>query len=119
MAPSILLIDADTNFRRALRVALSLAGVEAGEAATLAEARAALERRHWDCVLIDLLLPYGEGRRLLAELAAQTRIGLIACCSHPEVLASVAGARPLQKPFRLEHLLEAARPWLGITPPTG
>jgi DNA-binding NtrC family response regulator len=108
MAPSILLIDADANFRRALRVALSLEGVAVGEAVTLDEARAALQQRRWDCAVVDLLLPCGEGPRAVELVESGDGVGLVACSSHPEVLAPLARrAVVLEKPFSPAVLLAA------------
>lgn len=110
MADSILLVDADANFRRALRVALTLEGIRVGEAASLAEATAALDESHWDLALIDLLLPLAEGR-LALELASQRGIPAIACSTHPELLAPLEGKVPvLAKPFTVAALLAAIRP---------
>src|SRR5690606_36957051 len=89
MALSILLVDADTNHRRALRVALHLEGVHVGEAESLAEAQRAVTEGAWNCVVVDLLLPLAEGRRAL-ELLRESGVTVIGCSAHPELLAMAA-----------------------------
>jgi len=113
MAPSILLIDADANFRRALRVALSLEGVAVGEAATLEEAHCAMQQRRWDCAVVDLLLPCGEGPRVVELVRSRGAPGLIACSAHVELLAPLEGrAILLEKPFSPASLLACAARFL-------
>ena len=109
MAPSILLVDADANFRRALRVALSLDGIRVGEAASLEDAARALDEQCWSCVVVDLLLPLAEGPQVV-ELARRRGVEVIACSTHRELLAQVASTAAvlLEKPFSPGVLLERA-----------
>lgn len=101
MALSILLVDADTNHRRALRVALHLEGVHVGEAESLAEAQRAVTEGAWNCVVVDLLLPLAEGRRAL-ELLRESGVTVIGCSAHPELLAMAAREMEvLAKPLAL------------------
>jgi DNA-binding response OmpR family regulator len=113
MAPSILLVDADANFRTSLRVALALEGVRVGEADSLEDACRALEQGDWTCAVVDLLLPLAEGRRVL-DLLRDRGVALIACSAHPELLGSVHGAIDvLLKPFSPAALLEIAGRLVG------
>lgn len=116
MAPSILLIDDDANFRRALRIALRLEGVVAGEATSLEETRKAIDSHPYDCVLVNLLLGTGDIERLLALIRKRLpSAGRIACSVHPEILGTFSLQDPeavvLEKPFSLETLLQVASPW--------
>ena len=52
-----------------------LRGIVLHEAATIAEARAALARHAIDIVLVDVRLPDGNGLDLAAELTRQPRVG--------------------------------------------
>ncbi|WP_373049491.1 response regulator [Vulgatibacter sp.] len=114
MATSILLVDADANFRRALRIALTLDGVAVGEAATLDEARAALQQQRWDCALVDLLLPCGEGASVLELLEQVSNLGVVVCSAHAELLASHVGRHVvLEKPFSPQALLGTVGRILG------
>lgn len=108
MAPSILLVDPDANFRRTLRVALALEGVAVGEASSLAEAARLLDHGDWNCVVLDLLLPFAEGRQAVEALRARG-VAIIACSAHPELLRAAAERMDvLEKPFSPATLLERA-----------
>lgn len=116
--PSVLLVDDDANFRRALAIALRLDGLEVGEATTAAEARGALASRRFTAVLVDLMLQDGEAHALLERLClgSDSRLA-IACSPHPEALAAardrIPGVAPLRKPFpsaELRRLIETGGP---------
>jgi DNA-binding NarL/FixJ family response regulator len=71
MPPAILIVDDDADFRRAARELLIVRGYEvAGEAASLGEARAAVESQRPDGILLDVTLPDGDGVDLAADLCA-------------------------------------------------
>lgn len=101
---SMLLVDDDANFRRALAVALRLEGHQVTEACSLDEASQALSTGAFSAVLVDLLLSLSEGvavgegpwRRLTDRLT-------IVCSPHPEALSAARTRLPtalqLQKPF--------------------
>jgi len=114
MADSILLVDADANFRRALRVALSLDGIRVGEATSLEDATRAMDEQPWSCAVVDLLLPFAEGPRVV-ELAARRGIHVVACSAHRELLAQVESTAVvlLEKPFSPDCLLEGLARRLG------
>lgn len=81
MNADILLIEDDGDLRHTLQAALALEGYSVTSAASLSEARALLKHRPshlppWDVWLLDLNLPDGEGRELLAQLTPQ---GATAC----------------------------------------
>ncbi len=106
---SILLVDGDHNFRRALAIALRLEGFAVEEAGSLLEARRRLGP-HVDAAVVDLLLPGGDG----LELAESIRDGepgtfLVVVSAHPEAFAAARARVPtavaLEKPFRVDGLL--------------
>ena len=68
---SVLLVEDDASAREALSELLRDDGFAVREAATLAEARAALAGEPVDAVLLDLRLPDGDGAALLEELAVR------------------------------------------------
>ncbi|HEY0839827.1 MAG TPA: response regulator [Vulgatibacter sp.] len=112
---SVLLVDDDANFRRALAIALRLDGMDVGEAATAEEARRLLDGGRFTVVLVELLLQDGEAHGLLEHLRLERRdCHAIVCSHHPEPLGAAKERLPglllLQKPFRaseLRHLVEA------------
>lgn len=122
MAPSILLLDDDANFRRTLRIALTLESVRVAEAGTIDEARKLIDARHYDCVVVNLLTGGEDARRLLEWVRkrhpATTRV---ACSVHPELIRPYALLDPdaiaLEKPFSPERLLDATG--LGSRPAPG
>jgi PAS domain S-box-containing protein len=65
----VLVVDDDRVDRMAVLRALRAAGLEleAEEAGSVADARAALENRAFDCVFLDYQLPGGDGLRVLRE----------------------------------------------------
>ena len=110
MGRSILLVDGDANFRRALAIALRLEGIRVEEAESPTEARRQLAAETFDLALVDLLLPIGEAVDLVELLRARhpgTRP--ILCCARPEAFAAVRqrapGVRRLEKPFTPESVL--------------
>lgn len=115
---SILLVDDDANFRRALRIALRLEGLAVHEAASLDEADELLRDRTFDCAVINLLVAGMEALGLLERLERRhPGLGRIACSAHPELLGAARRRGDnvvlLEKPFTVETLLQAAEPWLA------
>ena len=70
-ARQVLLVDDDTGARKAVRKLLEHEPAEIFEAASGAEAEAALRERHYDCMILDLGLPDISGFDLLDKLSAQ------------------------------------------------
>ena len=87
----VLIVDDDAALRRALgdRVRFWEHAVE--EAQDLASARAALARRGFDVVLLDLQLPDGSGLDLLAELKGD--VDVIMLTAHGSIESAVAAVR--------------------------
>lgn len=114
----MLLVDDDANFRRALAIGLRLEGHEVIEASSLDEADRSLERRPFDVVMVNLLLPGGEGSSLTERLATSPGDRLTVVVSpHPEALfaarARLPAALQLQKPFSpsaLTQLVQSHHP---------
>jgi DNA-binding NtrC family response regulator len=111
MDRSILLVDADVNFRRALAIGLRLEGLGVVETGDPAEAgRLLASRGGFDLALLDLLLPWSPVLELLDRIRTRhpdTRP--ILTCSRPDLFAVVglraAGVERLEKPFPPEQLL--------------
>ena len=68
----ILIVDDDPKLRSFLRQGLEEQGFQCCEAATVAEAEAALEDP-FDLILLDVMLPDGEGWQVLKTLRARDR----------------------------------------------
>ncbi len=124
MAPDVgplLLIDADTNFRRALAIGLRLEGLFVEEAAAPLDARRWFARRPFGTVVIDLLLPGGDAIDLAeAARARQPDCVLVLTSAHPEAFESarrrLPGALFREKPFAVRHLIELVAAQRPIEP---
>lgn len=68
--PSVLVVDDDAGLRTLSRIILQLEGFEVREAASLAEADAALAERRPDAVLLDVHLGMEQSEHLFARLRA-------------------------------------------------
>jgi two-component system nitrogen regulation response regulator NtrX len=112
--PSLLIVDNEANIRSSLEGALGREGYQVAGAASLAEARARLERS-FDLVLLDVLLPDGSGLDLLAEIMSGTpRTTVIMMSGQATIEAAVQATRLgafdfLEKPLALERLLALLR----------
>lgn len=66
----VLHVEDDDDLRTVVASMLAAEPLELDGAATLADARARLEAAHYDLVILDLMLPDGDGAELLDSLAA-------------------------------------------------
>lgn len=109
--PAVLVVDDEPSLRLLCRVNLELEGFDVLEAGTLAEARAAVEARRPNVVLLDLRIGRESGRDLIAELRD---------CSPPVPVALVTGSvghadlsgladAYLRKPYTIDDLLATVR----------
>ncbi|WP_375766076.1 response regulator transcription factor [Archangium gephyra] len=111
-APTILLVEDDLNLRLALRDNLeNQGGYGVEEATTVAEARAHLARSTFQLILLDVMLPDGDGytlcRTLRQEGVTTPVLMLTARTLEDDVVRGFeAGAQDyLGKPYRLRELL--------------
>jgi two-component system, OmpR family, response regulator RegX3 len=73
----VLLVEDEASIAEPFREALMREGFAATCAATLAEARAAIAHAEPDIVLLDVMLPDGDGRDLARELRASSQVPII------------------------------------------
>jgi DNA-binding response OmpR family regulator len=109
---TILVADDEPSIRLLCRVNLELDGHRVLEAATLDEARAALDQNDVDVLLIDVRLGKHDGRVLVRELREQGLELPVALLTGSVALSRTerAGADELiEKPFALEELTEVVR----------
>ena len=113
MDPTILIVDDDAVLVRAMRALLEHAGYHVMDAGSIAEARAAVERRRPDLVIMDLVLPGLEGREganLIVAHHPGLRVLYMSGYTNQETLriGDVSSGQPfLRKPFGVEDLLGA------------
>jgi DNA-binding response OmpR family regulator len=111
--PRILVVEDDVSTHSALRFLLQRSGAEVTIAATLSAARAAMLDATPDGVVLDLMLPDGNGVELLREIRQRSmpvRVAVTTGVIDPEQLQAVMDLRPdamLRKPINLTELLKA------------
>ena len=109
---TVLVVDDEPSIRLLCRVNLELDGYRVVEAASLAEARRALADDSVDLMLCDLHLEDGDGRELIEELHATERrlpVALLTGTVDLSALDRSSVDAVLEKPFRLEQLLDTVR----------
>ncbi len=87
----VLLVEDEESISRPFSSALTREGFIATVAASVAEARAAIEREEPDIVLLDLMLPDGDGRELARELRARSQVPIIMLTARASEIDRVVG----------------------------
>jgi two-component system C4-dicarboxylate transport response regulator DctD len=108
----VLIVDDEPSIRLLCRINLELEGYRAVEAASLAEARKVLTDETVDVILCDLHLEDGDGRELIEELrvaAPHLPVALLTGTVDLTPLERSAVDAVLEKPFRLDQLLDTVR----------
>ena len=109
-APRVLVVDDEADIRELLDLTLARMGISADCAASIAEARAYLERERYSLCLTDMRLPDGEGLdivRLIGERYGEVPVAVITAYGSTDnaVAALKAGAFDyLSKPVALDQL---------------
>jgi two-component system response regulator PilR (NtrC family) len=107
---NLLIVDDEASLRDFLSIVFEEEGWRIQTAATLAEARAAMQKREPDLVLCDLMVPDGSGIDLLREIKAQSpSIPVVMITAYTSTKSAVealkAGAFDyIAKPFDIEEL---------------
>jgi two-component system response regulator AtoC len=116
----LLIVEDDPLLLSVLAERLRREGLEVTAAATLAEARQALDAAEPDVGLLDLRLPDGEGLALLREHAPKSATVWVVMTAHATVSSAVEalklGAKDyLEKPFTLDRAVATIRQALEMT----
>jgi len=114
--PRLLLVEDDRATYTALRGILSLRGWDVVIATTIAEALEAM-KTELDAVILDLILPDGDGELLLQQLRSDARargmpVAVTTGVNDSKRIAAVKRLRPtalLRKPIALNDLLKAIK----------
>jgi DNA-binding response OmpR family regulator len=110
-AQSVLVVEDDDSSARALALLLRRFGWTVDVVATVADANAYLDAQRPTAVILDLMLPDGEGATVLArvrEAKMDVRVTVTTASSDPDRLNRVRALRPdslLRKPIDLTELL--------------
>lgn len=116
MKPSILIVDDSLTIRMDLSEALDLAGLQTTPCSTLAEARRALSADSFALIILDILLPDGDGIDFLQEIRASSGIAktpIMLLSSAAEVSDRVLGLNTgadeyVGKPYDLSYVVARA-----------
>ncbi len=116
----LLVLEDDPLLLSVLAERLGREGLEVTTAATLAEARTALDAADMDVALIDLRLPDGEGLSLLRAYASKGDTVWVVMTAHATVSSAVEalklGAKDyLEKPFTLDRAVATVKQALEMT----
>jgi DNA-binding response OmpR family regulator len=116
----ILLIEDEESISEPLAEALGREGFDVTTAATAAEGRERLRERAPDLVLLDVMLPDGDGRDLLREIRSTSRIPVVMVTARGKELERVLGLELgaddyVTKPFSATELAARVRAVLRRT----
>src|SRR4029077_2066729 len=112
---SVLVVDDEPTFRKAVRMSLTASGFAVEEARTGEEALGAFQQRPFDLVLLDINMPGAggiEACRKIRGLAPQTGIVMVTArdAESDKITALEASADDyVTKPFRLRELIARLR----------
>jgi len=106
--PSILIVDDEPRFRRALRLSLVMKGYDIREAGSGSDALESMRKDTPDLILVDWLMSGMDGISLCREIRRGSQVPIIMVTSKRDGRseAFAAGANDyLQKPFEVNELL--------------
>ncbi len=106
----ILIVEDDADILRANRTALELEGYRVATADTLAKARAAVSISPPDLIILDILLPDGNGLNYCEELRGASGVRILflsALNTRNDILAGLraGGDDYISKPYDIDELL--------------
>ncbi len=107
--PHILIVDDDVDAANALKIIIAKEGFSVGTAASLAEARAEIQKRMPDAILTDLMLPDGKGLEIFGKSPPPKTVEMIMMTGFASLETSVEALRLgfrdyLTKPVNIERL---------------
>ena len=117
MPGRILLVEDDESIRTQTAVLLEDEGYEVDQVATSGEAIPRFERRAPDCVLLDVMLPDGNGFDICRVLRSRSKVPIIMVTARTDTYDVVAGLEAgaddyVTKPFEMKELAARIRAML-------
>ena len=114
MKPRILVIEDESSISEPLAAHLAREGFDPEVADTLASARAAFDRDEPDVVLLDVMLPDGDGRDLCRELRTRSDVPIVMLTARGEEVDRIVGLELgaddyVVKPFSAGELVARIR----------
>jgi two-component system response regulator RegX3 len=121
---AILLIEDEASISEPLAVALERAGFDVMVSPTAADGLAAFRKRNPDLVLLDVMLPDGDGKDVLREIRASSRTPVVMLTARGEEMDRVLGLELgaddyVTKPFSAAELIARIRAVLRRSGATG
>ncbi|HWO70369.1 MAG TPA: response regulator transcription factor [Actinomycetota bacterium] len=124
MKPRILVVEDEATIAEPLAEHLEREGFQAEVAPTLARAEEAIRREEPDLILLDVMLPDGDGRELCRDLRRRSDVPIIMLTARGEEVDRVVGLELgaddyVVKPFSARELVARIRAILrrGAGPP--
>ncbi len=110
MDSRILVVDDELMIRRLLEKSLSSEGFGVSTVGSIAEAMGEVERRPYDLIILDRLLPDGDGMDACRRIRARYRMPIIILTTKGQLSDRVAGLEVgaddyLVKPFEVDELM--------------
>jgi DNA-binding response OmpR family regulator len=114
MKPRVLLVEDETAISEPLAAHLAREGFEPEVAGTIEEARTAMSRTQPDVVLLDVMLPDGDGRDLCREIRKTSDLPIILLTARGEEIDRIVGLELgaddyVVKPFSAGELVARIR----------
>ncbi|MFO8079958.1 MAG: response regulator transcription factor [Armatimonadota bacterium] len=91
MRSTILVVDDDPATRKMINTALEQSGYDVVDAGTAADAIAAINREDPDVVLLDLILPDGDGVQVCREVRRYSEVSIIMVTAKRDLTDRLAG----------------------------
>ncbi|MGI5819139.1 MAG: response regulator transcription factor [Armatimonadota bacterium] len=91
MRPTILVVEDDDSTRKMIKTALTQNGFDVVDASTAADAIEAMGREHPDVVLLDLILPDGDGVQVCKEVRQYSEVSIIMVTAKRDLTDRLAG----------------------------
>ena len=107
---TILLVEDDANILRANRGALDMEGYRVVTAQTLAQAKECVEKREPDLIVLDIMLPDGNGLEYCRELRGNSGVRILFLSAKNEPADLIAGLQAggddyISKPYLMAELM--------------
>jgi DNA-binding response OmpR family regulator len=114
MGPRVLIVEDESSISEPLAAHLAREGFSPVVAGTIADARAALDRDDPDVVLLDVMLPDGDGRDFCREIRTRSDVPIVMLTARGEEVDRIVGLELgaddyVVKPFSAGELVARIR----------